>query len=423
MTGSHTIKLLGVLFAIVIFAISFVGPASVLADPSEDNAKPDDNDVMPIDGAEPNDDVMPIDDIMPIDDLEPIDEVEPIDGPAEEGFDEVEAPEPEEVEIELTEWTAPTEAEVRAQLVEWIESQTTDEEVIEAALAEWPEADPNAEESPVEPTETEMLDRLVASFAAVDADASDLTRLCRSTVRIAPSLPEWLADESRSSFLIENMRLLVGRWMVHNNLYDEAGKQMAGMVPQEVVAPGTLLFFQSVVHHRLLESKVGLQRIEHLLMEEDDIPRRYAAVARLMQDDLQVLKDDSLDHIARRMGDIKRRMDLGRAGPRVREIEDGVIDSLDKMIEELEKQQQQQSSSSSGGNQLQPSSPAQDSQIMGGNGPGNVTRRNIGSGADWGDLPPQQREEALQQIGQDFPSHYRDVIEQYFRRLAAEKVQ
>ena len=26
----------------------------------------------------------------------------------------------------------------------------------------------------------------------------------------------------------------------------------------------------------------------------------------------------------------------------------------------------------------------------------------------------------MQQIGRDFPSHYRDVIEQYFRRLAAE---
>ena len=33
----------------------------------------------------------------------------------------------------------------------------------------------------------------------------------------------------------------------------------------------------------------------------------------------------------------------------------------------------------------------------------------------------QAREEALQQIGKDFPSQYRDVVEQYFRKLAAEK--
>jgi len=34
-------------------------------------------------------------------------------------------------------------------------------------------------------------------------------------------------------------------------------------------------------------------------------------------------------------------------------------------------------------------------------------------------LPPKQREEALQQLGKDFPAHYRAAIEQYFRRIAS----
>ena len=54
-------------------------------------------------------------------------------------------------------------------------------------------------------------------------------------------------------------------------------------------------------------------------------------------------------------------------------------------------------------------------------GPGKVDRKNIGSKSGWGSLPPKEREEALQQIGRDFPSHYRDVIEEYFRRLASEE--
>ena len=54
-------------------------------------------------------------------------------------------------------------------------------------------------------------------------------------------------------------------------------------------------------------------------------------------------------------------------------------------------------------------------------GPGEVTKKNIGSESGWGDLPPKQREEAMQQIGRDFPSHYRDAIEEYFRKLAAEE--
>jgi hypothetical protein len=36
-------------------------------------------------------------------------------------------------------------------------------------------------------------------------------------------------------------------------------------------------------------------------------------------------------------------------------------------------------------------------------------------------MPAKEREQALQDVGRDFPSHYREVIEEYFRRLAAEE--
>lgn len=57
---------------------------------------------------------------------------------------------------------------------------------------------------------------------------------------------------------------------------------------------------------------------------------------------------------------------------------------------------------------------------MEGKGPGEVAKKPIGNQRGWGDLPPRQRQEALQQIGKDFPAHYRDMIEQYFRKLASE---
>ncbi len=100
-------------------------------------------------------------------------------------------------------------------------------------------------------------------------------------------------------------------------------------------------------------------------------------------------------------------------------MEEGVIESLDKLIEEMEKQRQQASAAASGS--FQPASPAQQSRIMPGKGRGEVTKREIGTQSGWGDLPPKQREEALQQIGRAFPSHYRDAVEQYFRKLANER--
>ena len=51
-------------------------------------------------------------------------------------------------------------------------------------------------------------------------------------------------------------------------------------------------------------------------------------------------------------------------------------------------------------------------------GPGGATPRNTGNEDGWGNLPPQERQAALQQISEEFPSHYREVIEEYFRRLA-----
>jgi acyl-CoA reductase-like NAD-dependent aldehyde dehydrogenase len=52
--------------------------------------------------------------------------------------------------------------------------------------------------------------------------------------------------------------------------------------------------------------------------------------------------------------------------------------------------------------------------------PMQVDRREIGNQSGWGDLPPKEREQALQQIGREFPAHYRELIENYFRELANE---
>ncbi|NBW97286.1 MAG: hypothetical protein EBR28_11285, partial [Planctomycetia bacterium] len=93
-----------------------------------------------------------------------------------------------------------------------------------------------------------------------------------------------------------------------------------------------------------------------------------------------------------------------------------------KLIAKIEQQQQQCQSGGGGGGGAGrggQGKPMDDSRIAEGKGPGEVTRRDIGDGDGWGNLPPHRRDEALQQIGREFPSHYRDAIEQYFKRLAA----
>jgi hypothetical protein len=308
-------------------------------------------------------------------------------------------------------WQSPKAAEVKAQVFAWMEMKQPDATAKAKAEAIWADAARRAGED-------DILARLAATFALFDPRAAALVDFCTQPRR-SPALPDvqWLHDPGTPPFEANNLRLFYARWLVRELLFDEAAEQLGGLTPRDVAAPASLLFFQSVVYHATLSKDSGLKSIDDLLQGADATPKRYLAVARLMQEDLKNLQEESLDHIARRMGDIQRRLDLGRAGPKVREVEDGVIESLDKLIKKIEDQQQQMSAEA---DVIQSSSPAQDSYLKGGKGPGEVTKKNIGTGNGWGDMPPKEREEAMQQIGRDFPSHYRDVIEQYFRRLATE---
>ncbi len=315
-------------------------------------------------------------------------------------------------------WQVPSVDAARQQAFAWLAEAGADDPAHAAAESLWNRAAADG-------NQVYLLDLTCSTFALADPRARELVTFC-SQPRRAVELPDvaWLSDEATPPIVRHNLRLLYGRWLVNELLYDEAAEQLEGLSTGDVVDPAGLLFYQAVVQHRTLKRDAGLATIERLLENETTIPRRYASLARLMQADLEGLKDESLDHIARRMEDIRRRLDLGRAGPKVREVEDGVIASLDKLIEEMEKQQQAAAAAAAaaqgGGSQKMPLQPLPDSMPVGGKGEGKVANKPIGDGSGWGDLPPRERDEALQQIGKEFPAHYRDMIEQYFRKLATE---
>jgi hypothetical protein len=309
-------------------------------------------------------------------------------------------------------WKLPSPKDVRKQIFAWLDQRAVDA----ATRAKAEELFPANRE---DLAGVELLSRVVRTIALADERARKLVDLCSQPPSPRPPEQSWLKDPKLPAVLAHNLQLYYGIWLVHASLFDESLEQLSGLEPDQVVDPASLLFYQGVVYHQFLNKDAGLKAIRELLEEPDQSPRRYAAVAKLMQEDLRQLKEDSLDHIARRMDDIRRRLGLGRGDQKVRKVEDGVIESLDKLIKDLEEQQRRQQQAGAGGS-MQPSQPAQQSRIIGGKGPGEVTKKDIGSKDGWGNLPPKQRDEAMQQIGREFPSHYRDVIEQYFRKLAGE---
>ncbi|HWA99860.1 MAG TPA: hypothetical protein VG713_15280, partial [Pirellulales bacterium] len=309
---------------------------------------------------------------------------------------------------------APSYEVVRGQVIAWAEERGGSSISRSELERLWPKR-------PTQPiVNGEMLERLFSTLALADKRAADLVVRCRAP-RTEPRLPDvaWLTTADVPAIERNHLRLLYGRWLSQERLYDESLDQLALLAPADVIDPATLLFYQAVGHHRLLHKSEGLAALDCLLDDTADVPRRYRAVGALMRSDLSALDDTTLDHVARRMDDVRRRLELGRAGKQVRDIEDGVIASLDKLIEEMEKQAQQQQQSS-GASPQGSATPMDQPRLAAAHGAGEVDHKRIGNTSGWGDLPPKEREAALQQIGKQFPAHYRDIIEQYFRKLASE---
>jgi hypothetical protein len=327
-------------------------------------------------------------------------------------------------------WHLPQVAEVKAQASDWVRTNCKEDAARAEALSLIADIANNADG-------TELLDSLAEAFAVADPGAAQVVDLC-SRSRARAELPgfAWMTEPNAAPIMAANLRLYFGRWLVQEAWFEEALDQIGNLNPADVAAPAELLFYQSVAYYCLLNKEQGLKTLDRLLDGAEFAPRRYVDVAMLMKYDLETLKEGTLKHIARQMDGNGRWLDKGRAGPKVRKAEDRIIESLDRLIREYEgpppdlpvpgdlppgpgKDPQPGPPGPSG--KPQPSRPAQDSTPMAGKGPGGIDKREFGHKSGWGNLPPKQREEALQQMGKDFPPHYREAIEQYFRKLATEK--
>jgi hypothetical protein len=315
-------------------------------------------------------------------------------------------------------WTPPTSEAIDHRINGWIQGRP--EQLLRDQLGEaWRQGGAGDRDTP--------LDRIFRIFMAADPRCVGLRdAVAGGSPAAVAEAAGWLLDGDDAAstderFLRETVSLWLGRELVRRQRFDEALPWLGGLDVETSVDPVSLLFYQAACEHWLLRIEPALASLDRLLEREEEIPVRYARLARMLRVDLEPLEEDSLDHIARRMRDVTRRLDLGHAGNRVRGVQDEVVAALDKLIKKLEDQQNQNQSGGGGGaaGNGGNGSPMDDSRIAGGRGPGEVTKKDIGEGDGWGNLPPQQRDEALQQIGRDFPAHYREAIEHYFKRLAA----
>ncbi len=222
------------------------------------------------------------------------------------------------------------------------------------------------------------------------------------------------------------VRVVLAGYCVGYRRYEWALEWLNSVQPEDVADPAACLLYRGAAHFGLIHKSEALADLGRVLqLPEDVVPIRYRVTAERMRADLADMSPESLKHIARRMDDVERRLDHGEHDDQLPKIENGIVESLDKLIEKLEQQRQQQQQQAAAAQSQNQSAtrPASESRLMKASGQGRVTKRNIGHEAGWGDLPPKEREKALREIAREFPPHYRKVIEEYFRRLASESDQ
>ncbi len=217
-----------------------------------------------------------------------------------------------------------------------------------------------------------------------------------------------------------SVRATVATWLalglVQEGLFDEAKELLDNFPPEAGPTPEVAYYSKAITEYQLGNGKEAREACQWLLHRLEAIPARYQLIARMIVAEASKWGSSPLRQASQWMGDVARRLEFGRKDPELLPLQDRILETLDRLIEEASRKQKKTQMASRGSTRS--ASPAEESLPLEGKGAGEAPRRPLGGPAKWGDLPPKDREEALQMIYREFPPHYRQAIEQYFRRLA-----
>lgn len=308
--------------------------------------------------------------------------------------------------------SAPSTADVQARVLEWVAGKgVQDSARLEQIGLLWSDVSSDGAAG-------SRLKLVVDTFSLADPEIKRFVDRCTliDAPVFAPEI-DGLLEKHPEPFFINQLSLFYGRYLSQLRFYDEALEVLSAVKPEQTVDPAMALFFRAVCEHQLLMKKEGLETLEQLLSNTENVPVSYSSVGTLMQYELKNLREKSLEEITRMMSDVERRLQLGRGGANVQKKEQEVIALLDELIEKIEQSQGGGGGGGAGGGN-QPSGPAGDSNVGGQTGPGEVDRKDVGNQNGWGALPPKEEAKAKQDIARKFPPQYIEAINKYNRKLA-----
>ncbi len=281
-------------------------------------------------------------------------------------------------------------------------------------------------------TDRSLLDKVSATLVLGEPAAKKLLDEARDPDAPAPTeVPEILKDLKTSAFFRANLSLAYAKALTSRRVHEDALNVLSAIKAEDVVDPASYLFYRAVAEHALMLKDPAFDSIDRLLVDVVEPPERYRTVAALMHFDMLTWKEKDLGAVSRKMGVIKDRLDIARGGKKTQKLQKEVLVRLDEMIKEMENKQKGSCQCNGGscpnggkpqdgppGNNIQSSSPQQDSYGGNGAGKGVVDEKKVKEIAEvWGKLPEKERAKAMVELTRGMPAKYREAIETYFKQL------
>jgi hypothetical protein len=243
---------------------------------------------------------------------------------------------------------------------------------------------------------------------------------------VVPQIPIQihLGGSNSTQYLYNSLQIYLARRLMQGRFFSEAIVILEEIKAENCINPAELFINKAIIYNGLSRNADGLEAIKNFRIAEKNgvlISRRYVELAKLLEYEMKEGKEDnSPKDISKKMDNARRILGKGDTGKEAQETEEDILKSLERLIKEVEAQAKnsQQGESKNKGDSLQSNNPASESEIARGKAPGNVDRKEFDPNGNWGNMPPKEREAALSKIEREFPSHYRDIIESYFREMA-----
>jgi len=299
-----------------------------------------------------------------------------------------------------------------------------------------------------------VLDRLTETFKLGDATAAQLLTDAANPQTPAPMEINPIFTKDGSAFFKSNLALAYARLLAQRRVFEQALDVLNTTKASQVVDPSSYLFHKAICQHGLLQSEDAKDTIDRMLTDALDIPERYKTVGVLILLDMETWKSKDLGAVARLMDNSGRMLELARGGNKTQKVQKEIIHRLDELIKELENKAKQQDESdpkdgkpgdskggacpcqkpggsgsgqqpgppSSGPGGANPTSPLQNPASATNGGIGTVDQTKLKNAVkNWGNLPPNERQQILQDLSQGLSPADAAIIENYFRNLTKVK--